>query len=505
MLGGLTYSVSGAPSGFVVDSTMGTYSGTFTTADVGVYSVTVSVSDGLASGSKTFTLTVVPQDPAPPPPPPPPPGGPGGVTTPPPLGLPGALPTASLWIHDTADKSDDVILEGETASVTIVGTPNATVLLSISGPATLNTPSVTLDSSGHGQAVITPTGISTAVDDIVVGASMTFGATTVKVDEKALAAIRVTFSSLGQKPTPYNTLPATSTTHDVQRVPYKATKQMTITLSIDLSGTPHKVIVTPGQKIAGTDPGSFDINGKVQLEVKKTATVELKGTAQTTVGKHGNLHVTVAVGAKTTNSGAFSVSAWPVKLRMGDVHRNKNKAAEEIKVRSTAGGLNTISVFPYSMLVIYNFSSDSGNLDDLDQIWMGEFVKEVSGYNNPPWNVFPVRPAGRTMVAPARDKYQAKPGSFPDVFRVPGDTLPVDGAAVLATDEQWYGFRDGRSEAVDAADVTHDYQNDFAYFKMTRTISKTTVGGVTEWWYEIERKDNAGNNEPNGTLRIKIS
>ena len=100
------------------------------------------------------------------------------------------VPSASLWINDTMGTSDDLTLEGEELPLSVVGTPNATVQLTISGPASLSTSQVTLDGNGVGHAVILPTGLSVNADDVDVSAFTTLNAGLVKFDEERATFVK---------------------------------------------------------------------------------------------------------------------------------------------------------------------------------------------------------------------------------------------------------------------------------------------------------------------------
>ncbi|MGL4550891.1 MAG: Ig-like domain-containing protein [Gemmataceae bacterium] len=469
MLAGLTYSMSGGPAGFTIGAFSGQYNGTFLVGDVGVHEVTVTVSDGQASGSKTFTLTVLP------------PGVPY---------QPDVMPEVTLG-------GDDVILEGGTGTVSILGTPGRLVLLEATGPASVSPSSVTLDAQGLGSATVTPSGLSAAAGDILVNAFvMLAGAPApVKIDAKEVSSVKVTFTEdFAQRPVPYNTLPAGSMTHDVYRVPYNGSKKLTILLSIDLRGTPHKVLVTRDRDSAGAGDVRFgdDTTGWIQ----RSHVTPVTGTQLTSVGSHRQLSVIAGnqAGTSFVRTSKFSVSAWPVKFRLKASATSLNKGSDSrpVTIKSNAGGQNTLSQSAFSMLVVYYFDSDSGNLSDLSKVWFGEFGQYGNAYTNPPWSVPMVRPAGFTFILPEdRTDGSAQFGSFLDVFKIPGGTLPTQDETTQL-DDQWYGFRDGRAESVIPGDTSHGYQNDVAYFKITRTISKTVVGGVTKWWYTLTRTTDPG-------------
>lgn len=480
----LTYSLSGAPSDIHLNSNTGQFYAALLPADVGFYTPTVTVSDGHTTGSQTFDLTVLP------------------------FGT--SAPSTQLQINNTADTSDDLVLVGASAPVAIQGSPNTTVNLTITGPATLSQSQVALDDSGQGPVTITPTGQSQSLDDILVKAFVLSQPTAqqpppapppqgnpVEIDAKKLSAITITIPTINRTYDTYNTLPAGSKTHPLFRIPPKVDTSFLIDPSLDLSGSVHKITLTPGG--IGDPNGTFTINGLASVTIQKTQLVRLRGVDMTAPGgNQGKLFVQAVVGTVTKKSNGFSVSAIPIKLRITEVGRNVNARPVAFPLTYANGLRKAETIAPYSLFAFYSWDSDSGpkSWADLDQVWIGEFVTWIDKAAKANWKGLKVDvPAGASYPKPSRgDLTYAVRGSFLDNFVIPGDQLPAK-APIVLRGQQWYGFRDGRSESVTPGDRTHDYQNDIAYFASTRSVVLDPDG---KWYYTYDRQNADGQPEPSG-------
>lgn len=459
----LSFSAAGLPPGVSISTTNGTISGTLMPNAVGVYNPVVTVSDGHTTGSQSFTLTILPY----------------GYS----------FPSASIWINGTAGTSDDLTQDGVSVPATIVGTAGAAVTLGITGPAALSTSSVVLDSTGQATVQIIPTADSTAADDIKVSATVVatkpgFAGIQTKVDEKALANVRVTSTAINREIERYTALPAGSKTHALTRIPPRIDTTIRVELSIDLSKSTKGVVLSRDGNSAAN--GDFRINGGTTATLKQQVNqVRLRGETMTTVGNHGKLRMVMTAGTAVKHSPFFSVSALPIKFRLADTVRNGLPKAIDQNMNFRDGTRKAVKVGPWSVGVMYYWDSDSGVLADLDKVWIGEFVTRLDGIaaNTEPWNLMAAVQANSSYVLPRpRDKYEGQIGSFFDNFLpLPGKYTKEDGT--FRTD-QWYGIRDGRSESVDKDNMTHDYQNDIAYFRSTRRIFKDTDN---KWYYEYDR------------------
>lgn len=483
----ITYSATGLPTNLSINSQTGVISGTLMPGSEGTHQPQVTVSDGQASDTKSFTLTVLP------------------CFT--------AYGPAAIWLNETSDTADDVTLDGEPVTTTISGSPGATVNLSVSGPATLSHSQVTLDAQGRATVTVTPTALSQAVGDIRVVASILAQGQPVKSDEKELTNLTITLPDLAYEylPERYNELPAGSQNHTLYRIPKNLGTFYTVTLSLDLSKTKHAVKL---ERVAPQNAGNFKFRDDknqdqdILLVKKRESFISLRGVTLTEPGQHGKLYVKGTAGKVSKQMAkGFSVSAVPIKLRYKDSHRNTTSEKFDLKFRKRDGGIDTHKMHPYSIVLVYWFDSDTGPrtnaaLQDLDKVWIGEFMTFKDAVTNPPWKVTDNIAANTSYVLPERSDTRIGPmGILTDQLLIFGDTLPVKQASTVRMD-QWFGFRDGRSETTNGNDKTHAYQNDMAYWQQIRKIEK--VG--TEWYYDLTRvsADTPPEPEPANPFRILI-
>lgn len=474
----LTFGATGLPDGTTIDSATGLIHGHYLSSQAGVYTPTVTVSDGHTTGSQTFTLTLLPEN--------------------------TSLPAASIWINNTSDTSDDITAVDTPAPTEIVGTPGATVSLTVSGPASLSQNTVTRDTNGQASVTITPTGQSQTVDDITVKAFVTAtlpsggGQQQVEIDAKKLTAEAITFpASINRPYDTYNNLGTGGKTHPLTRIPPRIDTTFEVTLSLDLTGS--KQVVTLEASGGGPNNGTFTINGGATATIKKTTKVQLRGGTMTNSGDSaGKLQILATIGTATKGSPFFSVSAIPIKLRLAEVMRNTTPKERNVELQNRDKSKITVPLAPFSVGIEYHLDSDSRNLGDLNKVWFGEFVHQ-GAVNNPPWQVTQNIPAHDFIRPTDRSAAPVTVGSFFDNFLVEGNLLPKAGTADAFTADQWYGFRDGRSETIDLNDKTHAYQNDIAYFAITRKAFKDTDN---LWYYQFTRTDADGVNEPSAGLKL---
>jgi hypothetical protein len=207
--------------------------------------------------------------------------------------------------------------------------------------------------------------------------------------------------------------------------------------------------------------GNFTINGGATADITTTGDVHFRGTAQTTPGNHNNLRVRVQVrGQDTSRSDGFAVSTIP---------ENWTQTA----VRMLAGGVLQFD---------YSWTADSGNLADLDQVWIGEHVTYDDGGahvgatrpwrgNNPDPTILPARaPGGLSVMGRATDTH-SPPGG-----------LPMAGPADMYTATQNYGFRDFRTENA-PVDNTLGWQiNLVAAIPIVRVVENTAAPPAPAMW-----------------------
>lgn len=462
----LTYSVSGLPAGLAMDPATGLISGTLQPGSEGVYSPAVTVSDGLSTNTKPFPITILP---------------PGSST-----------PSASIWINGTAATNDDITWESIPVSATIVGTPLTTVSLFTTGPARVNTPTVVLNPMGRATVWIISTGLSVAADDVHVMAfvrpTVPFAAAPppVKVDDVTLSKVGVTIPDINRPYENYNPLPAGSKTHPLYRIPPRVDTTIEVTLSIDLSRTAKVVTLAT----AGTSDsnGRFTMNGVNTISIQQNTKVRFRGTKMTEPGNYSQLTVQVTAGATAAASSAFSVSAIPIKFKLKEVGRNAQQRPVPFELTFRDGSKQIVEVGMMSVFVVYFWDSDSGDIKDLDKVWVGEYITSLDAQKTATWDLMNEVPAGTSYVLPRpRDKFLGPLGTLFDNFKMPGDKKPKPEAGSFRTD-QWYGFRDGRSESMDKNNMTHEYQNDFAYFQSTRRVFKDPRDN--KFYYEYDRVEN---------------
>lgn len=511
----LSFIAMGLPAGITVNSA-GVIVGVFAPGTEGEYTVTATVWDGaLSSHCLDFTLTVLP----------------AGST----------LSPVQLLVNGTADTSDDITFPGTPLTVTAVGSPSQVVELSeravlpscgpppgsSGGGATslsLGIPPLTLDSTGLAVVTATPIALSAFADDIALIATVTAQLPGGGQQPLKAAEVRVTIAdvalptiSRGYMPPPYEGTQYRAIARvNYDRIPPSTTSLFVVTLSVNLLLSNKAVTLD----VTGQSP----TNGRARLGTKDSPrdTVQVKslvhfeaihGTGQTAVpagwaGQHlqtpnpnaGQLRVRASLpdGASRSSNG-FSVSAWPRDLRQVAWGRTRGKRDVSYGRDLVPTPIVNREIKPYTLWFVHTWQSDSGDLRDLDQVWIGEWVRNSLGgrYPAPPWGG-PNRPAGfvsvlnPTILPPVRPVHTRAGfntgGTFVDEYILIGGALPTQGPASSAVDDQWFGFVDNRlwttrrSEGA-GADISHEAQNDLSYY-----------GAITEvhqpdrvWVYEVSR------------------
>ena len=333
---------------------------------------------------------------------------------------------AHVDINDTADTKDDITLFNPASSpqpytqtinarVTNNG-PAGTLQLAVTpaGSATLSMNSVILAAGASAEVTITPTAVSRAPNDVSVTATE---------QNAQIGAGSLTIVSVTMPPDIRN---ADTPAAMPDRIPPRANTPAHITVTPDLAGSGQSVtLAINGQNATN---GSATIGGAATADITTTGDVNLSGTAtaQTAPGGHaGNLVLVVRVrGQDTVSSQGFSVSSIPIKF--------KQTSGKDI-----GGGV---------LRFVYTWDSDSGQLADLNQVWIGEHVTYSDGgiHKGPhrPWREDSPDPTITPNRRPNSAGYPTA-GTFTDTHYT---FNPKAGPADSFTATQYYGFHDYRTD-----------------------------------------------------------
>ncbi len=213
--------------------------------------------------------------------------------------------------------------------------------------------------------------------------------------------------------------------------------------------------------------GAGDVVDPAGRVITQTTTIKVRGTQQswgagnTAAPNNMQLRATLSVHTSPCDTENFTISAKPIKFH-------------QTSVRKEVGGV---------LKFRYAWESDSGNLNDLDKIWLGEHVTYSDGGKhvgpNLPWKANNPDPT----IKPARGITGATTGTGGDTHRPPGGRLPSAGPAASYTATQYYGFRDFRTDP-GAVDNTLGWQtNLLGPITISRWVEE--VGG--NWRYRIEK------------------
>ena len=371
-------------------------------------------------------------------------------------------------INDTPDKSDNITLfnpipltqaytQTIPAKITNLGITEGTFQLSVNPPgaATLSQTSVELGGGASTEITITPQADSSAPNDVHIIAQQ--GGT--EVGEDDMTIVSVTFSQNIYNPdTPSQMISAGQ-----YRIPPSMPTPVNVTVTPSLSGSGQ--VVTLAVNGQNANNGTLTINGNVTQDITSGGNVNLQGTSQTVPGNAGNLNLVVRVrGQDTIQSNGFSVSAIPVSF-------------QQSTATQLAGGV---------LQFTYSWNSDSGNLADLDEVWIGEYVTYSDGGIHAgagrPWMGNNPDPT----ITPSRATYKATDGEFVDTHSPPGRFLPTAGPADSFTATQFYGFHDFRTDNR-PGDNTHGWQVDLMQTAIVRYVENIGTAAAPVWQYRITK------------------
>jgi hypothetical protein len=365
-----------------------------------------------------------------------------------------AADSVDIDINSTAAENDDITLlnvpsvnggfkQTIPARITNNGADGTIQLIVFPvGAATLSQSTVTLVRGAMANIIITPTAVSSAVNDVTILAMKAH----VLVGEEDMTVVQVRVPDhVRRANTPAamadRILPRVDTAHIVEVTP-------------NLGASGQKVTLTVFNQNANN--GTVTVNGNNTLDMTNTGPVNLRGGTQTAPGSAGGLQLGVRVrGEDTTRSGGFSVAAIPENWAIALVGL----------VMGADRGIR----------VTNSWCSDSGNLADLDMVERSEVVEYLPGTG-----VFagvPVKNSGYI---------RADIGRVDDTHGTPVTLLSGSGRLVA---RQAFIFRDQRTGATDIPannsgfEITREAVLDPATNIVTFTTSKVgkavTAKGVT--------------------------
>jgi len=206
----------------------------------------------------------------------------------------------------------------------------------------------------------------------------------------------------------------TSIPYDVvNRVPINVSKSCTVTIGGTLpSGKNIDLTI----EATGTGAATLE-DGFTSMQLTSSTTVKINGL--TNSGSKKDIKLVAKFNNTEVATKKFTVSTWP-------------KNFTQDTGSSLAGGVIQFT---------YKWESESGNVGDLNKIWIGEHVTYSDGGNHvgsqKPWKGNNPDPT----VTPDPATYRATGGNFTDTHSPPGG-LPKAGPADTYTATQYYGFHD---------------------------------------------------------------
>ncbi len=375
--------------------------------------------------------------------------------------------SVSLEINSSATNTDDLTLYNPPSSsepfvqmatlrVTNTGTAAATVTLTVSPPGAVTftyrqeplTAPLTLAPKAPAQVVITPARVSTKPRDITISA--------VGPGNQVEGTTKLTNVSVIVPGAVRN--PDTPPTMTANRIPPRRVTKARVLVTPDLSGTG----MTVSMDVTGngtTANGRAEVQGTRKLA--KTGDIELKGITQTHPtrdgggGHAGNLKLAVLVhNGLTVESNGFSVAAipenWTITL-----------------VRPIDGPIHGSPGRWLGFVEKDGWMSDSGDIEDLDEVHVREQVQVVSVRG-----VF----AGATKAESA--DYLSAIGKSFDTHVAPFNRLIPDGGAKDVS--QVHIFRDARTGSINIPITNSGYVIERNVFMINRNewVIRTSERGA---------------------------
>ena len=410
------------------------------------------------------------------------------------------LTLGTIAINNTADTSDNITLfnpsntgEGATQTIPVkitnTSSTQQTFQLSVNSTnngtpyATLSQSSVTLPAgastgtSGIPEVTLTPKADSTAPNDVHIIATDRGQ----QVAEDSMTIVSVTFGPAKGVNSPDIRNADTPATMTQDRIPPRANTPFYVNVTPNLLGSGESVsVAVTGQNASN---GIVTINGKsTPLVLSSSGPLNLSspnGTTQTMPGHAGNLRFAVIVdGISAAQSKPFSVSAIPIQFH-------------QIVAKVVTDPSFILPIFD-TLEFNYAWNSDSGQLKDLDQVWVGEYVtypnNGIIAGPGKPWPGNLINPTVTPNRNPTAGYLWGDNGTLPmDDHHYPLGGLPMPGPADSFTATQYYGFHDFRSDNSPVAYTANWQINLAGPIYITRSVLKKVVNGKTFWFYQITK------------------
>ena len=155
--------------------------------------------------------------------------------------------------------------------------------------------------------------------------------------------------------------------------------------------------------------------------------------------------------------------------------------AHPVHFRETSNGINALQ---HALLFTYTWDSDSGAIQDLDKVWVGEKVS----YNDRGIHTGPDRPWHKDdsdpTIKPKISDFSGIYGEANDLHHPPGFILPDAGPAHSYTATQHYGFR---CERCGAGKAGENPQQSIEVLLGPMSIFREVYNGLTGWRYRIRK------------------
>jgi len=264
----------------------------------------------------------------------------------------GPGPKIVININDTVDTSDDITsfnsgpngIGGHAIRAAIVDAANAgpgTIQLSVTGNVSIDQTNFNITPGQTIEVTITPTGVSQKVDDVLIQAKWMPTGQVVGSGKMTVASITI----------PAHIRASDTPTNMADRIPPRVESE------------PFQVVVTPN--LAGSNKfvqfrGS-QLDGLAWVKIKSTSTVTITRNTQTLPNFGGENHAQGAIGGiLVCQSEGYSIAAIPVNLTMTLMSTGTYRGFVVARVK-------------------HAWTSDSGDIGDLDQVHIKEQVEDQPG------------------------------------------------------------------------------------------------------------------------------